>query len=219
MFGKFISVNVERIFSDPDIYVFRSIASDDWMYRLRRFASFNLQPSMVINLHTGELEVSHLRVAEAAWYGLENDPFYKRIRAKLTIATGLSLTTVEKLQLANYGLGGYYTFHYDFLTKEMAKNDQFTVEKGNRLATFMLYMSDIPLGGRTGFSRLGISLKPSKGDALFWYNLFPDESGDPRTHVLSCPVALGSSWAGSIWIRSNGEEFTRPCSLEQQNGI
>lgn len=94
-------------------------------------------------------------------------------------------------------------------------------------------MSDVPVGGRTGFTRLGISVKPSKvifdflqGDALFWYNLLPDGSGDSRTRHIACPVALGAKWGtysillvGNFWIRSRGEEISRPCSLVEQNGI
>ena len=42
---------------------------------------------------------------------------------------------------------------------------------GTRITTFMIYLSDVPLGGRTIFPQAGISVKPEAGSALYWYFL------------------------------------------------
>ena len=41
---------------------------------------------------------------------------------------------------------------------------------GTRITTFMIYLSDVPLGGRTIFPQAGISVKPEAGSALYWYS-------------------------------------------------
>ena len=51
---------------------------------------------------------------------------------------------------------------------------------GNRIATLLMYVSEVEQGGATVFPRLGISLWPERGAAAFWYNLH--RNGEVRTH-------------------------------------
>lgn len=67
---------------------------------------------------------------------------------KIKIATGLTLTSSEQFQIANYGIGGYYDLHFDFATvfdwfkkeAEIGFNKKVLDPNGKRLATFMLYV-------------------------------------------------------------------------------
>ena len=81
----------------------------------------------------------------------------------------------------NYGLGGLISAHVDSIswlsdTNKMA-NDRYG---GARLMTFMVYLSNVPSGGHTVFPQLGISVKPVKGSALFWFNIGSDMHFDSR---------------------------------------
>ena len=55
----------------------------------------------------------------------------------------LNLTSAEELQVQNYGIGGHYEPHFDYGRKGEDG------ARGNRLATFMLYLSDVQAGGST----------------------------------------------------------------------
>lgn len=55
-------------------------------------------------------------------------------------------------------------------------------------------MSDVALGGATVFSKLGLSVHPQKGAAIFWYNLHPFGEGDLATKHTACPVLQGDKW-------------------------
>jgi len=60
--------------------------------------------------------------------------------------------------------------------------------------TFMVYMSEVGLGGRTVFPQAGISVKPEKGSALYWFNHDAAIEIDSRIFHLGCPVGFGNKW-------------------------
>ena len=53
---------------------------------------------------------------------------------------------------------------------------------GNRIATLLMYVSEVEQGGATVFPRLGISLWPERGAAAFWYNLH--RNGEVSSHGI-----------------------------------
>jgi len=120
------------------------------------------------------------------------------------------------LQVLNYGIGGYYEPHCDFST---ANNpNAFLPGAGNRLATFILYLTDVEKGGATVFPRIGAAVWPEKGGAAFWYNIRSDGIPDDRTLHGACPVLVGYKWVCNKWFHESGNEFTRPCPLTSNPG-
>ncbi|GLD70229.1 prolyl 4-hydroxylase subunit alpha-1-like protein [Lates japonicus] len=110
------------------------------------------------------------------------------------------------------GLG--YEPHLNFGRKD--EPDAFEeLGTGNRIATWLLYMSDVQAGGATVFTDVRAAVWPKKGTAVFWYNLYPSGEGDYRTRHAACPVLVGNKWVSNKWIHERGQEFRRRCGLQE----
>ncbi|KAF7203652.1 prolyl 4-hydroxylase subunit alpha-1 isoform X3 [Nothobranchius furzeri] len=161
---------------------------------------------------TGKLTTAHYRVSKSAWLAAFEHPVVDTINQRIEDITGLDISTAEDLQVANYGIGGQYEPHFDFGRKD--EPDAFEeLGTGNRIATWLLYMSDVQAGGATVFTDIGASVKPKKGTAVFWYNLHRSGEGDYLTRHAACPVLLGNKWVSNKWIHERGQEFRRRCGL------
>ncbi|XP_078487250.1 prolyl 4-hydroxylase subunit alpha-1-like [Ciona intestinalis] len=86
---------------------------------------------------------------------------------------------------------------------------------GQRIATALVYLSEVQMGGSTAFFYPKIVAEPIKGSAVFWYNLYPSGALDKRTLHAACPVLIGNKWASNKWFRELGHEFVRKCGVLQ----
>ncbi|XP_016305010.1 prolyl 4-hydroxylase subunit alpha-2-like [Sinocyclocheilus anshuiensis] len=138
--------------------------------------------------------VSKIRTSQSV--SLKEDyPVVARVNQRIADITGLSMESAEDLHVQNYGIGGKYEPHYDAWDTA-----------NGRIATFLIYMSDVEIGGATVFPKVGVALKPKKGSAVFWYNLHKNGNVDLNTEHAGCDVA-------NKWIHEFGQEFRRHCSL------
>ncbi|VDK85979.1 unnamed protein product [Onchocerca ochengi] len=120
----------------------------------------------------------------------------KRIDRRLELATNLEIETAEDL-----GEG-------EECFEELGT--------GNRIATILIYMTEPEIGGRTVFmSRSKIVVPFIKNAALFWYNLMRSGKVDMRSLHAACPVLTGIKWVANKWFHERGQEWRRPCGLNQ----
>ena len=114
----------------------------------------------------------------------------------------------------NYGMGGLITPHLDSTNWLSRKgiNSESIRYGGARFITFMIYLSDVLSGGRTVFPQLGLSVKPVKGSAMFWFNIGPKMHYDSRIVHLGCPVMHGNKWIANKWIKILSQFQHYPCN-------
>ncbi|XP_054654994.1 prolyl 4-hydroxylase subunit alpha-1-like [Dunckerocampus dactyliophorus] len=197
----------------PYIVRFLDIISDKEIEKVKQLAKPRLRRAMVSGRQNGSPAVTDSRIAKSAWISNMEDPAIKAINQRIEDLTGLEMDTAEELQVANYGVGGQYEPHFDF-----GRKDEQNVNwrgNGNRIATWLFYMSDVSAGGATVFPDVGASVRPLKGTAVFWYNLFPSGEGDYSTRHAACPVLVGNKWVSNKWIHERGQEWRRPCGLNE----
>lgn len=204
-------VKEETVFLDPWVVLYHDVVSDKEINDIKFLATPRLNRATVQNSQTGELETATYRISKSAWLKGTDHPTVETVNQRIEAVTGLDVSTAEELQIANYGLGGHYEPHYDFARKE--EKDAFkSLGTGNRIATFLTYMSDIEAGGATVFPNVGLKLFPKKGTAAFWYNLYRNGDGIYKTRHAACPVLVGVKWVANKWIHERGQEYRRQCS-------
>uniref|UniRef100_A0A8B9GA70 Prolyl 4-hydroxylase subunit alpha-1 n=1 Tax=Amazona collaria TaxID=241587 RepID=A0A8B9GA70_9PSIT len=204
-------VKQEDEWDKPRIVRFLDIISDEEIETVKELAKPRLSRATVHDPETGKLTTAHYRVSKSAWLSGYESPVVSRINTRIQDLTGLDVSTAEELQVANYGVGGQYEPHFDFARANAFKE----LGTGNRIATWLFYMSDVSAGGATVFPEVGASVWPKKGTAVFWYNLFPSGEGDYSTRHAACPVLVGNKWVSNKWLHERGQEFRRPCTLSE----
>ncbi|CAN8025604.1 unnamed protein product, partial [Ixodes persulcatus] len=167
-------MKLEEINLKPYIIVMRDVVQERDIEDLMAFAEPRLQRSTT---YTGDGNVpSTRRTSSNAWLWDDEAPIENRMNWYLRALVGLGTSgydyEAEAYQLANYGSGGYFLPHYDYLQDTLhAHNstaDYYLQNKeGDRLATLMIYMTDVEEGGATVFPRLGVRLVPKKSDWLW----------------------------------------------------
>merc|ERR1719391_367930 len=202
-----------EVYPQPKIVVYHDIVSDEQIKTIQDLATPRFKRATVQNYLTGELETANYRVSKTAWLKEYEHEDVAAIYRRTHELTGLNMETSEELQVSNYGIGGHYEPHFDFARRE-EKNAFASLGTGNRIATLLIYESDVEQGGATVFPHLGLALWPKKGTAAFWYNLFRNGEGDELTRHAACPVLSGTKWVSNFWIHERGQEESRPCSTD-----
>lgn len=231
---RFFRIKVEEAYKRPQIVIFHDFMTDYEAEVVKMLAQPKLKRATVQNYFTGNLETAKYRISKSAWLTNREHRVVNQLSLRIQAITGLNMDTAEELQVVNYGIGGHYEPHYDFARRE--EKDAFKslgkfrmalvpfhfnsisipfAGTGNRIATWLNYMSDVTAGGATVFPQLGVTVWPSKNSAAFWYNLYKSGDGDLLTRHAACPVLVGSKWVSNKWIHERGQEFTKPCGLSQ----
>ncbi|XP_025919059.1 prolyl 4-hydroxylase subunit alpha-2 isoform X7 [Apteryx rowi] len=182
----------EDEWDSPHIVRYYDVMSDEEIEKIKQLAKPRLARATVRDPKTGVLTVASYRVSKSSWLEEDDDPVVAKVNRRMQQITGLTVKTAELLQ--------------------KDEPDAFKrLGTGNRVATFLNYMSDVEAGGATVFPDFGAAIWPKKGTAVFWYNLFRSGEGDYRTRHAACPVLVGCKWVSNKWFHERGNEFLRPC--------
>ncbi|XP_049773206.1 prolyl 4-hydroxylase subunit alpha-1 isoform X3 [Schistocerca cancellata] len=214
-FLRLARLKMEEAYLKPLIVIYHDVIYDSEIATIKQTAQPRFRRATVQNYKTGELETATYRISKSAWLKDEEHPHVAAVNQRAQDMAALTISTAEELQVVNYGIGGHYEPHFDFARREET-NAFKSLGTGNRIATVLYYMSDVPQGGGTVFPSIKVALWPKKGTAAFWYNLHKNGEGDYLTRHAACPVLTGSKWVSNKWFHEQGQEFLRPCGLSPE---
>ena len=178
---------------------FASAAVCDWLIERARG---KLGRARTYDVETGEGIVGESRTnSETDFNIVESDLVLILLRARIAAATDLPPAVFELTKVLHYAVGQRFAPHFDFIdpaTKGFAGELE---ARGQRLATFLVYLNDDYEGGETEFKAIGLRHRGRRGDALLFANVDLAGNPDRRTLHAGLPPTRGEKWVLSQWIR------------------
>ncbi|KAL8143193.1 hypothetical protein V2J09_016225 [Rumex salicifolius] len=142
------------------------------------------------------------RTSSGAFLTRGQDKIISNIEKRIADWTFIPADHGEGLHVLHYKVGQKYDAHFDYFA-----DNYNTKIGGQRMATVLIYLSDVEEGGETVFpnakgnhsavpywdelsqcAKGGLSVKPKMGDALLFWSMKPDATLDP----LSLHANVGS---------------------------
>nr|CAD1837867.1 unnamed protein product [Ananas comosus var. bracteatus] len=139
-----------------------------------------------------------------------------RLEKRIATVTTIPRDHGEAFNILRYEIGQRYASHYDAFHPE-----QYGPQKSNRVATFLLYLTDVEEGGETMFpfengsnmdigydyeKCIGLRVRPKRGDGLLFYSMLANGAIDLTSLHGSCPVIKGEKWVATKWLRDQKQD-------------
>ncbi|KAI6690826.1 hypothetical protein NL676_027654 [Syzygium grande] len=173
-----------------------------------------ISKSTVVDGSTGKSMDSGVRTSFGMFLNRGQDKIVRAIEKRIADFTHIPVEHGEGLQILQYGHGQKYDAHHDYFS------DPFNTRNGGqRMATMLMYLSDVEEGGETVFpaakanfsavpwwnelsecGKQGLSVKPKMGNAVLFWSMKPDGSLDPASLHGACPVIKGTKWSAPKWM-------------------
>jgi hypothetical protein len=179
---------------------FMSAEECAWMIELGRP---KLKPAAVYDNEAGGARIVSVRTNSAADIGpLEVDLVSVFLHARMANSLGVPSQWFEPMAILHYEPGQQFEPHVDFLDPSRPGQAADMNQRGQRVATLLVYLNDDYDGGETEFPRIGYRFKGRTGDALVFANVDASNAPDQRTLHAGLPPTRGEKWLLSQWIRN-----------------
>jgi prolyl 4-hydroxylase len=194
-------VEVLLSFTKPRIVILGNVLSDEECDALIEYCEPRLERSSVVGDADGNVQVHQSRTSRGAGLRRAETPLVARIEARLAALAQWSVERSEGLQVLRYDTGGEYRPHFDWIDPDLPGLHKYLKVGGQRLGTFVLYLSKVESGGRTSFPAIGLEVIPKKGGAIFFVNTDSRHTPDQLTLHAGTPVVKGVKLVANKWLR------------------
>ncbi|KAK4804882.1 hypothetical protein SAY86_004699 [Trapa natans] len=199
---------------EPRAFIYHNFLSKEECEYLIHLAKPRMVKSTVVDSKTGKSMDSRVRTSSGMFLRRGQDKVIKGIEKRIADFTFIPVEHGEGLQVLHYEEGQKYDAHFDYFLDEFN-----TKNGGQRIATLLMYLSDVEEGGETVFpaasgnfsskpgwdelsecAKQGLAVKPKMGDALLFWSMRPDATLDPSSLHGGCPVIKGNKWSSTKWM-------------------
>jgi prolyl 4-hydroxylase len=179
----------------PRIAVVKDIAMPEMCDWLIARARPRLKPAQIYDDKEGRHRSASGRTNTLCPFpGPDRDLILAVVRARAADVTGMPVRAMESPHILHYSMGEEFRPHFD--TPDNPNSPGFR----QRVLTLLISLNDDYEGGETEFPAINGRWKGRKGSALFFWNVEPDGTRDPRTLHAGLPVTRGEKWLLSQWI-------------------
>ncbi|MEM5385778.1 2OG-Fe(II) oxygenase [Paraburkholderia phymatum] len=185
----------------PQVIAFDDVLSGDECTELIERARNRLKRSTTVNPDSGQEDVITLRTSEGFWFQRCEDAFIERLDRRIAELMNWPLEHGEGLQILHYRAGGEYRPHFDYFPPAQSGSALHTARGGQRVATLIVYLSDVEGGGETVFPDAGITVMARRGGAVYFRYMNGRGQLDPLTLHGGAPVTGGEKWIMTKWMR------------------
>jgi prolyl 4-hydroxylase len=185
----------------PQVIVFGDVLSPDECAEMIERSRHRLKRSTTVNPATGKEDVIRNRTSEGIWYQRGEDAFIERMDRRIASLMNWPVENGEGLQILHYGTTGEYRPHFDYFPPDQPGSAVHTAQGGQRVATLVVYLNDVPDGGETIFPEAGMSVAARQGGAVYFRYMNGRRQLDPLTLHGGAPVLGGDKWIMTKWMR------------------
>ncbi|KAI3665907.1 hypothetical protein L6452_44542 [Arctium lappa] len=224
----FDPTRVTQISWHPRAFLYRNFLTDEECDHLIQLAKDKLEKSMVADNESGKSVESEVRTSSGMFLNKAQDEVVAGVESRISAWTFLPVENGESMQILHYENGQKYEPHWDYFHDKANQ-----AMGGHRIATVLMYLSNVQKGGETVFpeseikesqpkanedwsecAKRGYAVKPKKGDALLFFSLHPNATTDVLSLHGSCPVIEGEKWSATKWIHVRNFEISDTTSDE-----
>ncbi|KXZ48876.1 hypothetical protein GPECTOR_25g461 [Gonium pectorale] len=219
------SRRIETISWNPRAFVHHNFLTEAECDHLVHIGTQRVSRSLVVDSATGQSKLDDIRTSYGAAFSRAEDPVIAEIEERIAEWTHIPPAHGEPIQILRYENGQKYDAHWDWFDDPV--HHKMYLSDGNRYATVLLYLSEVEEGGETNLpladpidlsvqaienpspcaAKMGLSIKPRKGDALLFFDMdIQGSKGDRKALHASCPTlkarATGMKWTATKWIHN-----------------
>ena len=185
----------------PRLSVLGNVLDASECAKLIELARPRLQPSTVVNPASGKDEVVAHRTSFGMFFRLGESPFIAELDARISALMNLPVENGEGFQVLRYPEGAETTAHFDFVLLTNDSSRASVARSGQRVSTLIAYLNDVEAGGETTFPRVGLSVTPQVGNAVYFEYCNSKNQVDHLSLHAGNPVTRGEKWVLTKWMR------------------
>jgi prolyl 4-hydroxylase len=185
----------------PQVIVFANVLSAQECSEMIERSRHRLKRSTTVNPATGREDVIRNRTSGGIWYQRGEDALIERLEQRIASLMNWPVENGEGLQVLHYGPTGEYRPHFDYFPPDQPGSAVHTARGGQRVATLVIYLNDVPEGGETIFPEAGLSVAANRGGAVYFRYMNGQRQLDPLTLHGGAPVLAGEKWIMTKWVR------------------